>query len=272
MPINKGPPRRSPDRTSWEPVASWYAGWVGPTGSHHHRAVAIPAVLDLLDLRPGEHVLDLGAGHGVLAPAVAAAGAAYTGVDLSETLIRAGRRAHGTRGRFLVGDARALPRLPSLRAGSFDAVVFLLSIQDMDPLPAVLTAAAWSLRPGGRLVILMTHPCFRVPRQSGWGWDARRKLRYRRIDRYLTPLAVPMKPYGGRRRGTTRSFHRPLHVYVNGLAAQGLLVDRLGEYPPPPVVIPAASLPAETPLNRDIPLFLGLRARKPAPAVGEEAA
>ena len=49
-----------------------------------------------------------------------------------------------------------------------------------------------------------------------------RRLRYRRVDRYLTRLAVPMKSYGGG--GATRSYHRPLGAYVNGLAACGLLV------------------------------------------------
>ncbi len=48
----------------------------------------------------------------------------------------------------------------------------MLSIQDMDPLSDVLESAAWAPNLDGRVVILMTHPCFRVPRQSGWGWDA----------------------------------------------------------------------------------------------------
>ena len=64
----------------------------------------------------------------------------------------------------------------------------------------------------------MTHPCFRVPRQSGEGWDEQRKLLYRRVDRYLSPLAVPMKAYAGGR-AATWSYHRPLEDYVNGLAA-----------------------------------------------------
>jgi hypothetical protein len=66
-----------------------------------------------------------------------------------------------------------------------------------------LRSAAWLLRPRGRLAILMTHPCFRVPRQSGWRWDASRRLQYRRVDRYLTKLDVPIKAYGGARRGAT---------------------------------------------------------------------
>jgi hypothetical protein len=133
----------------------------------------------------------------------------------------------------------------------------------MDPLGAVLGSAAWALRPGGRLVALLTHPAFRVPRQSGWGWDAGRKLQYRRVDRYLTPLPVPMKALPGRAGagGATRSFHRPVSAYVNALGDHGLLVERMVEVPGPPP--PDAADPrAADRARREIPLFLGLRARK----------
>jgi SAM-dependent methyltransferase len=245
---------------SWNPVADWYAGWVGAEGSEHHRRLAIPGVLGLLQLRPGEQVLDVGCGPGVLAPHVAAAGARYTGVDASRKLLAFARRHHGAHGRFLAGDATRLAEIPELAAAAFDAVVFLLSIQDIDPLDAALRSAAWAVREGGRVVLLMTHPCFRIPRQSGWGWDRGRRLRYRRIDRYLTPLAVPMKAYGARRRGFTRSYHRPLGVYVNGLATCGLLVDGVHELPTYRRPEPGPHARAEGAADREIPLFLGLRA------------
>jgi hypothetical protein len=46
-----------------------------------------------------------------------------------------------------------------------------------------VASAAWALQPGGRLVLLLTHPCFRIPRQSNWDWDQGSRLRYRRVDR-----------------------------------------------------------------------------------------
>ncbi|HEX8695039.1 MAG TPA: class I SAM-dependent methyltransferase [Longimicrobium sp.] len=244
-------------------MADWYAGWSGAEGSEHHRRLAIPALLDLLRPAAGEYVLDVGCGPGALAPHVAAAGARYTGVDASRRLIAFARRHHGAHGRFLVGDATRLRELPELGEGAFDAAVFLLSIQDIDPLEDALACAAWSLRPGGRVVLLMTHPCFRVPRQSGWGWDAGRRLRFRRIDRYLTRLAVPMKSYGAGRRGATRSYHRPLEAYVNGLAARGLLVDGVHEIPTYQTHPPGRRAKAERLAAREIPLFLTLRAVKP---------
>jgi SAM-dependent methyltransferase len=253
--------RRSHIDTSWDPVAEWYTGWVGEGGSKHHRRLAIPAILDLLEPFGGEQILDVGAGPGVLAPHIAAAGARYTGVDASPQLLAFARRHHGAHGCFLQADAARLTSLPQLHVTKFDAVTFLLSIQDMDPLDAVLESAAWALRQGGRIVILMTHPCFRVPRQSGWGWDEGRQLRYRRIDRYLTPLPVPMKTYRGRK-GATRSFHRPLEAYINGLATCGLLVDCIREIPTYKVYASSSDAQAENLANAEIPLFLALRARK----------
>jgi hypothetical protein len=106
-----------------------------------------------------------------------------------------------------------------------------------------------------------------VPRQSGWGWDAARKLRYRRIDHYLTPLAVPMKSYAanpqaGDQKGASRSFHRPLHSYVNELAAQGLWLNALNEIPTYKRTRGKKRADAENRANDEIPLFLALRAVK----------
>lgn len=270
MPRDSKPPRgrarRPAAQTSWDPLAYWYNGWVGEGGSEHHREVAIPATIRLLNPQPGERVLDIGAGQGVLAPVIARTGARYVGVDASPRLLDLARKHHGGVGRYILGDARALSSLDGLSAASFDAVVFLLSIQDMDPLQPVLHSAAWALKPGGRLVIMMTHPAFRMPRQSGWGWDEGRKLVYRRIDRYLTPLPIPMKLLPGREStATTRSFHRPLSMYVNGLAEHGLLTDRMDEVPAHKLTTAGENARAVDLARREIPLFLGLRARSVTP-------
>ena len=254
---NHGPP------TSWDAVAAWYDGWMGQRGGDYHRQVAIPALLNLLQPVAGESVLDIGAGQGVLAPYLREAGASYVGLEASPKLVQRARKRHRNM-RFVQGDARALARAKGVKAAGFDAAVFLLSIQDMDPLDVVLASAAWALKPGGRLVIVMTHPCFRIPRQSGWGWDNKRKLRYRRVDRYLTALRVPMKQLKqGKSGGATQSFHRPLQAYINGLADCGMLVDRVQEIPLQDVVeLANGRLKADKRASAEIPLFLGIRARK----------
>lgn len=255
-------PGRAPAAgSSWERVASWYDGWVGSAGSHYHQAVGIPTVLRLVDPRPGEQVLDVGAGQGVLAPHIAASGALYTGVDASPRLIELARRRHGAAGRFLVGDARRLHALDGLaRAGAYDAAVFLLSIQDMDPLEPILASLDRVMHRASRVVMLMTHPAFRQPRHAGWGRDETRGLVYRRIDAYLTPMAVPMKALG--EAAPTRSFHRPVSAYVNGLAEFGWSTDAMLELPDIPHPDRAPGARADARAEAEIPLFLALRARR----------
>lgn len=247
---------------SWDPVAAWYTGWVGVEGSEHHLRVVIPTVLELLGNVRGEEILEIGCGPGVLAPRVAGLGARYTGVDSSRRLLAFARRHHGDNGRFILGDAARLDTLAGLRAASFDAAVFMLSIQDIDPLESALEKAAWSLRPDGRMILVMTHPCFRVPRQSGWGWDRKRRLRFRRVDRYLSPLDVPMKRYGDGRGEATWTHHRPLEAYANALAASGLLIERIREVTTHRTVAEGPTAKAERQADREIPLFLGFRAVK----------
>lgn len=257
-PRDKGQPGKPAQRTAgWDSVAAWYDGWMGRGGSEYHRKVAIPAALKLLDAQRGERILDMGAGQGVLAPFIAEAGAAYTGVDASKRLLTMARKHHQKHGTFIEADAADL-RGTGLAEGSFDAVIFLLSIQDMNPLEAVLKSTRWALKPGGRVIILMTHPCFRVPRQSGWGFDEDRKLQYRRVDRYLTPLPVPMKQHSS---GVTISFHRPVSMYINGLAEEGMLVDHMDEIAAgDPLERKRSS--AEKLADAEIPIFMALRARR----------
>lgn len=241
---------------SWDAVAHWYAGWTGTNGSRYHRTFAVPLLLELLDPRAGEHIADLGCGPGILAPPVAARGARFIGVDLSPKLIAEARRNHGRVGRFHVGDATNLPRHADLPAGGFDGASFLLSIQDINPLEDAMDNAARLLKPGGRLAMVMLHPCFRVPRQSGWGWDEGRGLKFRRLDSYLTPLAVPMQSHAS---GTTRSYHRPLGAYAEALGKAGLALTGIRE---------VSDLPGQGDIKADrraageFPLFLGLRAVK----------
>lgn len=205
-----------------------------------------------------------GRGQGVLAPYIAATGARYTGLDASPRLIEIARRRHRGRGRFLLGDARRLREVPALSAAQFDAGVFMLCLQDMDPLEPVLESVAWALRPTSRIVMLMTHPSFRQPRHSGWGFDASRKLRYRRVDAYLTPMSVPLGSAADGRR--TRAYHRPLSSYINTLGSVGYAVDAMLELPDlPPERRPRRSGPpsrAGAEDEAEIPLFLAIRARR----------
>lgn len=252
----------SDSSSSWDPVARWYAQWVGKRGSEYHRKLAIPAVIDLLRLQPGETIVDIGCGTGVLAAALPSS-VNYVGVDLSRRLLDTARTLRGKQRAFVQGDATRLAEVTGLEAQMADAAAFVLSIQDMDPLGGALGGAAWVLKNNGRLALLMFHPCFRVPRQSGWGWDEARALQYRRIDSYLTTREVPVRPVARGRPGSIKAYHRPLEAYVAALHACGFCLTRLVEVPAfPGITRKGPRAKAENRANAEIPLFLGLSAVK----------
>lgn len=250
-----------PQETAWKgEVATWYDSLVGDEGSAFQKDLIFPQVLRLLELKRGEHILDLGCGQGAFCREAQKAGAEVTGLDASEELVRIARERSRGRGRYVAGDAAHLEVFPP---SCFDAVVCILAIQNIDPIEPVMSGVGRVVRPGGRLVLVMNHQSFRIPRQSAWGWDDERKLVYRRVDRYLTPMKIPIQTHPGSKPGlVTWTFHRPLQHYVRALADAGLWVNALEEWTSNKVSQPGARAKAENRARQEIPLFLALRAVK----------
>ncbi|HEX5596297.1 MAG TPA: demethylmenaquinone methyltransferase [Micromonosporaceae bacterium] len=111
-----------------------------------------------LDLRPGERVLDVGAGTGVSTQELAHSGAYAVGVDLSLGMLRAGRRVR-PEVPLLAGDALRLP-FPD---ATFDAVTISFALRNVVDTEAALREFARVTRPGGRLVVCeLSHPTNRL--------------------------------------------------------------------------------------------------------------
>ena len=107
-----------------------------------------------LDLRPGELVLDLGAGTGVSTQELARSGAFSVGADLSLGMLHVGK---ATRPEvpLLAADALALP----FADGAFDAVTISFALRNVVDVAAALRELARVTRPGGRLVVCeFSHP------------------------------------------------------------------------------------------------------------------
>ncbi|NIA68766.1 methyltransferase domain-containing protein [Pelagibius litoralis] len=104
-------------------------------------------LLDLLQPRAGERILDLGCGEGALTARVAAAGAAVVGVDASPDQIAAAK-ARGLDARVMSGEALTF-------AHEFEAVLSNAALHWMLDPDAVLRGVARALKPGGRFVAEM---------------------------------------------------------------------------------------------------------------------
>jgi ubiquinone/menaquinone biosynthesis C-methylase UbiE len=257
-PHHKQPPKDL--RTDWGEVADWYDQLVGESGSEYHREVIIPGVLRLLAALKGESVLDVACGQGVLCRVLQARGLVTTGIDAAPELIRAARERGPADIRYLVGDVRKIESLP---ASTFDAASTVLAIQNIHPLAPAFRETARLLKPRGRLVLVMMHPCFRGAGETSWGWDDSSKIQYRRVDRYLEPRKTPIKMHpGSNPNQITWTFHRPLEHYVKALRQSGMVVDALEEWTSHKKSDSGNRAAAENRARKEIPMFLALRAIK----------
>lgn len=114
-----------------------------------------------LGLRPGERVLDVGAGTGVSTQELAQSGAYAVGADLSLGMLYAGKRVR-PEVPLLAGDALRLP----FADASFDAVTISFALRNVNDTDAALRELARVTRPGGRLVVCEfstpVNPAFRT--------------------------------------------------------------------------------------------------------------
>jgi trans-aconitate methyltransferase len=103
-------------------------------------------VLELLDAKPGERILDLGCGTGHLTARIAEAGAHAVGVDRSPEMIRQATEKYPSL-RFEVMDAREIAL-----DGKFDAVFSNATLHWIKEPERVIAGIKKLLRPDGRFV------------------------------------------------------------------------------------------------------------------------
>jgi ubiquinone/menaquinone biosynthesis C-methylase UbiE len=258
--FGKGP-KKTPDRksTAWDQAARWYDALVGDHGSDFQQDIIMPGATKLLKLKKGQRVLDLACGQGVFSRYLCAKGMQVDGLDTSEELLKLARARSKPAIRFHVADAR---EAGTFEEAQFDAVACLLALQNMEEIGNVFKNVARWLKPNGRFVMVVTHPCFRIPRQTHWGWDEEKKIEYRRVDRYATDLSIPIitPPLAGSK-GHTTTYHRSLQTYFAALAKAGLCVEGLEEWASKKESQPGKRAKAENRARKEIPLFLSLCAR-----------
>lgn len=244
--------------TSWQSSAKWYGRITKDKGHYYHEHVVIPKTLDLLSLSQDSNLLDLGCGSGVLGRQVMRS-VKYTGVDISEELIRVAKKEDkNTSHKYLNLDVTSLQTFYE----AFSHVSMILSFQNMRSPQGAIKNAYKHLEENGILLLVLNHPMFRIPRQSSWEIDPRKKTQYRRIDKYLSKMEIPINTNPSDRNSPiTLSFHYPLWLISKMLKVDGFVIELIEEWSSDKESIGRAAK-MENRARDEFPLFMAIKARK----------
>jgi SAM-dependent methyltransferase len=122
-----------------------------------------PALTRMLGDVAGRRVLDAGCGNGYFSRMLARAGAEVTGIEPAGALFSfatGSERAEPLGIRYRQADLCSLTEPGRAGLGQFDAVVASMVLPAIPDWRTALAGCVAALRPGGRLVFSLNHPCF----------------------------------------------------------------------------------------------------------------
>ncbi len=223
-------------RDAWNQNAEVWDKTQGDDGNMMQGLLVNPAAERLLEPRPGQTILEIACGNGVFSRRLARLGAQVVATDFSEQLLAlasARSAEHAGQIEYRLVDATSEEQLLALGAGRFDAAVANMALMDIATLEPLASALRQVLKPGGRFVFTVCHPCFNAGNQQMLLEQEDREgemvTTYAvKISRYLglgphKGLAVvgqPMPQY---------YFDRPLYVLFGSFFRAGFALDGLEE-------------------------------------------
>jgi SAM-dependent methyltransferase len=232
------------DKKRWNRGAESWVEFVRSGKNYYSEYLNGPALKQKIGDVEGEKILDIGCGEGCFSRFFARAGASVVGVDLSDALIRAAveeEQKHPLGVKYFVADAA---NMNMLKSESFDLAFCYMALLDIRDYEGAISEASRLLKTGGRLVILIEHPCFTLLRVLGGrpvsGWktrlleDGSKEYLYYWTTDYLRRHKYTVEWKHDRMPSSfaTTGFHRPLCDYVNALNKHGLVVTGLDEPQP----------------------------------------
>lgn len=223
-------------RQLWDQKAAFWDEQFGE-GNVFHKTLIEPSVDRLLAIQPEELVLDVGTGNGAYARRLAAQGARVVAFDFSPVFVERARErtvAHAGRIDYLTVDATDEAQLLALGTSRFDAAVSNMVLMDMARIDVLARCLVKLLKPGGRFVFSIQHPCFNsnaVDIFAESGNDAEGHIVEARGVRVCGYLDVPPGKGGGMEGEPNPHyyFHRPLHELFAPFFAAGFVIDGLEE-------------------------------------------
>ncbi|MEM7715170.1 MAG: class I SAM-dependent methyltransferase [Cyanobacteria bacterium P01_A01_bin.68] len=223
-------------REAWNATAQVWDEKMGDEGNDFQKYLVRPAIEKLLELKPGQRILDIGCGNGLTTRRLASLGANVLGIDFASEMINNARKRTKENQELIeyqVLDATNETALLKLGENSFDAAVSAMALMDMAEIEPLFKALTKIIRPDGCFIFAVMHPCFNSMHTSLGGEFIENEKEfyteyYIKVKGYLKPSQVRGLALQNQPQPHTY-FHRPLHILLNTAFKFGFVLDGLEE-------------------------------------------
>jgi len=243
---------------AWDAIAGFWDESQSPVGADGKpddgndmfTQCLLPVVEELVDFKPGQTVLDLGAGSGILPRRFAKKGATVMGLDFSEPMLDIARQRTEAEKKSWKGEVpygsvsygfidlmspESMSDFVSTLNEKFDIITISTTLKSIPSLEPIAAALPRMLKPGGRIVIVDLHPAFSKPAgHRGMEILEDPATGKQVLNTYIkVPQYLDIKPSKSEAvRGQPEPlhiFHRPFHRLLEPFFNNGLVLDAMRE-------------------------------------------
>lgn len=269
--------------TSWGKEANWYDEYLSLDDSYQ-KQVILPNILRICSPVKDKKILDLACGQGYFSEVFLNEGAQITSTDISPELINLAKKRIGNNSKinFVTSSAHKIIE-SGVKENCYDIAICVLASQNIKEFDIAIKEVFKSLKVGGKFVVILNHPCFRIPQKTDWYFDSKgdvsgqdlsnQIIEGRKVGRfgrvvygYMSEESIKIDMHPGEKnknkKSYTYSFHRPIQTYTKWLFNAGFLISRMEEWITHKKSTPGPKEVADKKAKKEIPMFMCIEAIK----------
>lgn len=203
-------------------------------GNDFHKILLEPNQLEMLQIQKGDAILDIACGNGQFARKMTEKGARVTAIDFSREFLDIAKAKSPPEIKFELLDVASEKDLEKLKRRRFDAAVCTMALMDMAEIEPLISFLPEVLKPGGKFVFSIMHPCFNsaditlIEEHSDAAGKPHRSYFVKIKNSYL----ISKKFKGWAMRGQPKAqyyFHRPISELLNLCFRNGFVLYAMRE-------------------------------------------
>ncbi|OIQ30448.1 MAG: hypothetical protein BM564_03520 [Bacteroidetes bacterium MedPE-SWsnd-G2] len=195
------------NKAIWDTNASDWDQAMGEFGNDWHNQLIAPITENLLNLKSGDQLLDIGCGNGIFARRMADKTVNVLACDFSSKLLKKARSYTTNNITYQELDITNLNQLKSLKGKTYNGIAANMVLMDLPHIEPIFSQISQLLTPDGSFVLSIQHPSF----NSEFTTVKKDSIQISDYNTISTSKGEAIKNQTEKQ----YYFHRPLSYYIN---------------------------------------------------------